>query len=337
MANRKQIKKCECGKQFESTQWNQIYCGSKTKKTGCSYKKHLERIAKKQKEYLKDPKYRKKQTNYISEWQKKQRANNTEYAQRQRKLKREAGRSEHGKEVSRLWRKNNIKKVLGYNRRRQMKKKGVIGTHTEKEWTQLKKSTGNKCLKCGETEKTLNKKWEHTNFPGLTKDHIDPISRGGTDYIKNIQPLCISCNARKKDNKLKMVVVSGYWNPLHVGHLEMIEEASKLGDRLIVIVNNDEQVKLKGSKPFMTEDDRVAIVSALRDVDGTFLSIDEDLSVCESLIALNPDVFANGGDRHQDEVPESEVCEELGIEMVDGLGKKIRASSELISNYKNNE
>lgn len=128
------------------------------------------------------------------------------------------------------------------------------------------------------------------------------------------------------------VAISGYFNPLHVGHLEMIAEANKLGDYLVAIINNDEQVKIKGSSPFMAQEDRLKIVGAIKGVDEVFLSIDKDKSVCESLRVVKPDIYANGGDRHQGEVPEREVCQELGIKMIDGLGKKIRASSELIKN-----
>jgi cytidyltransferase-like protein len=128
------------------------------------------------------------------------------------------------------------------------------------------------------------------------------------------------------------VAVSGYFNPLHVGHLEMIERARKLGDRLVAIVNNDKQVALKGSVPFMSQKDRLAIVGALRDVDEVFLSIDKDKTVCKSLAKLKPDIFANGGDRKSlGDVPEYPVCQKLNIKMVDGLGKKIRASSVLIA------
>jgi len=132
--------------------------------------------------------------------------------------------------------------------------------------------------------------------------------------------------------KTKVVAVSGYFNPLHVGHLEMIEKAKKLGDKLVVILNNDIQVKLKGSVPFMNLKDRVKIMSALADVDQVFISIDKDKTVCESLKKLKPDIFANGGDRKSlGDVPEYEICQKYDIEMVDGLGKKIRASSKLIS------
>lgn len=129
-----------------------------------------------------------------------------------------------------------------------------------------------------------------------------------------------------------VVAVSGYFNPLHVGHLEMIKRAKRLGDKLVVIVNNDQQVKLKGSVPFMSETDRLMIIRALRDVDQAVLSLDSDRTVCRSLAKLKPDIFANGGDRHSvGDVPEYTVCEALHIKMVDGLGRKIRASSELIA------
>lgn len=139
----------------------------------------------------------------------------------------------------------------------------------------------------------------------------------------------------KKVNKIKkekLVAVSGYFNPIHVGHLDMISGAKKLGDKLIVIVNNDHQVKLKGSVPFMTLSDRVKIIKALRDVDEVFISIDMDKTVCKSLSKIRPDVFANGGDRKSvGDVPEYDICQKYKIEMVDGLGKKTRASSVLIA------
>lgn len=142
---------------------------------------------------------------------------------------------------------------------------------------------------------------------------------------------------------MKRVVVSGYFNPLHVGHLRFLKAASELGDNigvvadnLIVIVNNDKQVALKGSTPFMNEDDRVRIIRSLQVVDWVVLSIDNDLSVCETLRSLKPDIFANGGDRTRDNIPEAKVCEELGIEMVFGVGgDKIESSSELLKRVRN--
>lgn len=142
----------------------------------------------------------------------------------------------------------------------------------------------------------------------------------------------------KQKKKPIVVAVSGYFNPLHVGHLEMIHLAKKLGDKLVVIINNDKQVALKGRVPFMPEKDRIQIIKALRDVDQVVLAIDDyrfpdgEIPVIKTLAKLKPDVFANGGDRHNlKNVPEYPICKKLGIKIVDGLGKKIRASSQLIA------
>ncbi len=145
---------------------------------------------------------------------------------------------------------------------------------------------------------------------------------------------CLSKKTKEKNKLTKEVVVavSGYFNPLHVGHLEMIQRAKKLGNKLVAIVNSDFQVALKGSVPFMSERDRLKIIAALKDVDEVFLSIDKDKTVCKSLAKVRPNIFANGGDRKSlGDVPEYPICQKLKIEMVDGLGKKIRASSKMIA------
>ena len=128
---------------------------------------------------------------------------------------------------------------------------------------------------------------------------------------------------------MKTVVVSGYFDPVHVGHLEYLKLAKDLGDKLIVIVNNNEQCILKKGKPFMDELDRLEIVKSLKMVDDVFLSIDKDKSVIRSLEILKPNIFANGGDRNTNEVPESVICKKYNIKMIDGLGNKIRSSSDL--------
>ena len=128
---------------------------------------------------------------------------------------------------------------------------------------------------------------------------------------------------------MKIVATSGYFDPLHVGHLECLELAKQLGDKLIVIVNSDLQAKLKKGKSFMSENDRMKIVSALKCVDEVFLSIDRDKTQCKSLEYLKPNIFAKGGDRLSNEIPESKTCHELGIEIIDGLGDKIRSSSDI--------
>ena len=130
-------------------------------------------------------------------------------------------------------------------------------------------------------------------------------------------------------NKIIRVAVSGYFDPIHIGHLDYLELAKKLGDKLVVIVNNNHQCKLKKGKPFMDELDRMRIVESLAVVDEVFLSIDSDRSVCKSLEEIKPDIFANGGDRFESDSPESGICKKLNIEMVDGLGDKIRSSSSM--------
>ena len=129
-------------------------------------------------------------------------------------------------------------------------------------------------------------------------------------------------------NKIR-VAVSGYFDPIHIGHLEYLRMAKELGDSLVVIVNNNHQCKLKKGKHFMDENDRVEIVKALRFVDEVFLSVDNDRTVCKSLEKIKPDIFANGGDRATSEVPETPICKKFNIKMVDGLGDKIRSSSSL--------
>ena len=146
-----------------------------------------------------------------------------------------------------------------------------------------------------------------------------------------------------KSNK-KVVITSGYFNPLHIGHMNLIREAKKLGDFLVVIVNNDQQVKVKGSMPFMPEKERMDIVKDIKHVDAVFLSIDEDLPISKSLMTVANQYkgelfFAKGGDRNADNIPESEkkVCEEFNIKVIDGVGGgKVQSSSSLLSKVKIN-
>ena len=136
-------------------------------------------------------------------------------------------------------------------------------------------------------------------------------------------------------NKEKIVIASGYFDPIHVGHLEYLKMANELGDKLVVIINNDEQATLKKGKPFMAEKDRLEIVYHLDMVDEVILACDETKSVCETIRMvhrfkpMNKLIFCNGGDRDASNSPEVKVCSELGIEFVQNLGKKIRSSSEM--------
>ena len=137
----------------------------------------------------------------------------------------------------------------------------------------------------------------------------------------------------------KVIITSGFFNPLHIGHINLIREAKKLGDFLIIIVNNDNQVNAKGSLPFMAEQERVEIIKALRYADDVILSIDQDRTVVESLIAIAkeyPDdelFFAKGGDRNADNIPEKDICDNLNIKIISGVGgDKVQSSSWLIKN-----
>lgn len=137
--------------------------------------------------------------------------------------------------------------------------------------------------------------------------------------------------ANKKDT---VVVTSGYFDPLHRGHLELFSRAKKLGTKLIVIVNNDDQAKLKKGFSFMPAKERLAIISSLKMVDKAILCIDKDRTVCKTLESLKPHIFAKGGDSTLDNVPEKEICEKFGIRLALGLGDKIQSSSWLLKKIK---
>jgi D-beta-D-heptose 7-phosphate kinase/D-beta-D-heptose 1-phosphate adenosyltransferase len=136
----------------------------------------------------------------------------------------------------------------------------------------------------------------------------------------------------------KMVIVSGYFNPLHKGHLELFHRAKGHGHKLFVIVNSDHQRELKGSKEFQDEMERLMIIRNLRVVDYSMISIDKDKTQCATLKYLS-DIyggeyrlaFANGGDQNNDTIPETYVCIDNEIELIDGLGNKIQSSSWLLN------
>ena len=135
----------------------------------------------------------------------------------------------------------------------------------------------------------------------------------------------------------KAIIVSGYFNPLHKGHLELFEKAKEAGDALIVIVNNDKQREMKGSSFFMDEQERVQIIRSLSIVDMAWISIDEDSTQNETLKLMVEKfyetyklAFANGGDQNNDTIPEADVCRQYNIELIDGLGDKIQSSSWLL-------
>jgi len=143
--------------------------------------------------------------------------------------------------------------------------------------------------------------------------------------------------------KKKIVMISGGFDPIHIGHIRYMQEAKKLGDKLIVVINNDNWFRVKGKAVFMPDVERKEIIEAIGCVDEVIISFHpentQDISVSNEIRKIKPDIFANGGDRspNQVDIPSSEygVCKELGIKMIFNVGRggKIRSSSDLLKEY----
>lgn len=152
---------------------------------------------------------------------------------------------------------------------------------------------------------------------------------------------------KKEKAKEKIVMVSGGFDPIHIGHIRYIQEAKKLGDKLIVVINNDNWLRKKKGKEFMPEQERKEIIEAIVGVDKVVISSHpknpKDMSVSKELIRIKPHIFANGGDRNEKDAndPKSSLYKErkihkkLGIEMVYNVGRggKVRSSSDLLREY----
>ena len=138
-------------------------------------------------------------------------------------------------------------------------------------------------------------------------------------------------------DKPKIVAVSGGFDPLHIGHVRLFKEARALGDELVVIVNNDNWLRAKKGFAFMPENERVELIEAFPFVDRVVVTEhmpdDPDRSVCAALARIQPDIFANGGDRFADDIPEAVLCNELGIELAFNIGSggKVQSSSDLVA------
>ncbi len=146
---------------------------------------------------------------------------------------------------------------------------------------------------------------------------------------------------KKTAKKPRWVAVSGGFDPIHIGHTRMFNEAKKLGDKLVVILNNDNWLMAKKGYVFMLENERKEVLSALQSVDKIVLTAhspdDPDRSVCRELAKIKPDVFANGGDRKNiNDIPEGAVCKQFDIKMIFNVGKggKVQSSSWLTANMK---
>lgn len=144
---------------------------------------------------------------------------------------------------------------------------------------------------------------------------------------------------KSKKNKKVVVAVSGGFDPIHIGHVRLFQEAKKLGTHLLVIINNDNWLRKKKQHIFMPDFERKEVIAALRAVDKVILTGHKknpsDMSVCAELIKTKPDIFANGGDRKKGNVPEVPACKKIGCKMVFNVGKggKIQSSSWLLERY----
>ena len=139
--------------------------------------------------------------------------------------------------------------------------------------------------------------------------------------------------------KRKAIIVSGYFNPVHKGHLELFQKSKEKGDFLIVIINSDLQRKLKGSKIFQDENERLSIISSIKYVNKAIISIDKDKTQISTIKYLHNKYntiwdlyFANCGDQDNNSIPERKICKDLNISLIDGLGNKIQSSSWLLKN-----
>ena len=144
-------------------------------------------------------------------------------------------------------------------------------------------------------------------------------------------------NKNRKKNKI--VAVSGGFDPVHIGHVRMFREAKKLGDKLVVLLNNDNWLRLKKGYVFMPEHERKEILEAFTEVDQVIISSHKkntkDISISRELRALRPHIFAKGGDRHTGNIPTPEVmvCGEIGCKIINDVGEggKVQSSSELVN------
>ena len=140
-----------------------------------------------------------------------------------------------------------------------------------------------------------------------------------------------------------LVIASGYFNPVHKGHIEYLTRSKELGDKLFVIVNNDIQREMKGSKQFMNEDERKLVIETLKPVDWAIVAIETENRLVDKSIKLIHElykdefdsfIFSNGGDQTEHTIAEGDICRNLGIKMVFGLGDKIQSSSWLLKDKK---
>ena len=142
----------------------------------------------------------------------------------------------------------------------------------------------------------------------------------------------------EKLKKEKIVMVSGGFDPVHVGHIRMFQEAKNLGTKLIIVLNCDAWLVRKKGKAFMRQDERAELIRGFSCVDEVFILESDRSDVVEAIEKFRPHIFANGGDRKEEkDIPEADICKKLGVQMIFNVGGgKIRSSSELLKAYNNN-
>src|SRR3989344_2263687 len=166
---------------------------------------------------------------------------------------------------------------------------------------------------------------------------METLEQGALMHGMNPDELVEEIRKRYEELKKtkKIIVTSGYFDPLHHGHIELFKLSKQLGDFLIVLINNDVQTMMKKGYVFMPARDRAKIIVEFECVDEVFISIDtEDQSQCKTLGFIKPHIYTKGGDRYIYEIPETLVCKANGIQIIDGLGAKVQSSSELVRKSK---
>jgi cytidyltransferase-like protein len=178
---------------------------------------------------------------------------------------------------------------------------------------------------------------DHRGFDSLLVERRSTFLRDVASYdlVPSVSPKKMTETLRKSGRKI--VCVSGGYDPLHVGHIKQICDAKKLGSLLIVILNSDRFLLNKKGYYFFSVIQRKAILEHLRPIDYVYVfnpTDPDDMTVCEALRDIHPDIFAKGGDRSPigTPIPEEKLCEELGIEVVYGVGgfDKVSSSSVLV-------
>jgi cytidyltransferase-like protein len=299
-------RKCsDCGDEFVPVVPLQKYCGSRTKKIGCSWKHAKIGVRNGNRKWI---------LRILSE-------KGEEYKSRLASSRKWAENNKEKVSVQqRSWRLRNKDRVGANSRRRRIMLNNSMGSHTEEEWLALKDRFGGRCAKCHVSEGMLLKMHgeKDARFVHLHRDHVVPISKGGSDFIENIQPLCVSCNSSKHDESPALVYCCGVFDLTHIGHIRLLKRARDLGGYLIVGVVADEAVsRQKGpGRPFYDQDSRLEIVRSMKYVGSAIIQKDFDISANVMWYrerGMHISIVAVGEDQSH---VNTEVVESLGLNRV---------------------